>query len=89
MGHLGGDVHVAGPAVGRVEVGGERVPAPVEAFVECRTGDVLDPLHQLDQAVVVIGADRGEPHPAVAHHQCRTPCQAEGVREESHMAWPS
>ena len=51
-----------------VEVLGERLPLPRQALVEGDAGDVLDALHQLDQAVVVGRAHRREPDAAVAHH---------------------
>ena len=53
-----------------VDVFTERLPAPVDAFVQRRAGDVLDRLHQLDQECLAAGADRGEADATVPHH-CR------------------
>ena len=52
--------------VERVEVLGERLPAPVDALGERGAGDVLDALHQLDQPLLVARAHRREPDAAVA-----------------------
>ena len=71
VGHLGAEVEVAGRAVEIVEVLGERLPRPRQALVEGGAGDVLDALHQLDEALVVGGTDRGEADAAVAHHHRR------------------
>ena len=68
VGHLGAEVDVVGPALDGVEVLGEATPTPSQALVQRRAGDVLDALHQLDEAVVVGRADRGEADAAVAHH---------------------
>ena len=65
---LGAEVDVTRLAVDVVEVLGERLPLPRQALVQGDAGDVLDTLHQLDEAVVVGRADRGEPDAAVAHH---------------------
>lgn len=89
VGDLGGDVHVPRSAVQGIEVAGERLPLPVEAFVEDRPRDVLDPLHQLDQPLVVVGANRGETDPQFPMTTVVTPCHADGVREESQIACPS
>ena len=53
-----------------VDVFTEGLPAPVDAFVQRRAGDVLDRLHQLDQECLAAGADRGEADATVPHH-CR------------------
>ena len=68
VGHLSGDVDVERPAVERVEELGERLPVPREALVQDDAGDVLDALHQLDEALVVGGAHRREADAAVADH---------------------
>ncbi len=49
-----------------VEVLGEGLPPPFDAFGQRRARDVLDPLHQPDQPVVSVGPGRGEPDAAVA-----------------------
>ena len=66
MGHLGGEVDVVGAAVERVEELGEGLPGPRQALVQRGAGDVLDALHQLDEALVVGRADRREADAAVA-----------------------
>ena len=68
VGDLGAEVDVAGPLVEVVEVLGEGLPRPRQAFVQRRAGDVLDALHQLDQPLVIGRADGGEADAAVAHH---------------------
>ncbi len=53
-------------AVERVEVLGERLPAPVDALGERGAGDVLDAFHEADQPLLVTRANGGEPDAAVA-----------------------
>ena len=55
-------------AVERVEVLGERLPLPLDALVQRGAGDVLDALHQLDEALLLARAHRGEADAAVADH---------------------
>ena len=62
----GGDVHRVLAAVERVEVLGEGLPLPLDALVQRGAGDVLDALHQLDEAFLPAGAHRGEADAAVA-----------------------
>ena len=69
MRQLGADIDVVRPPLDRVEVVGKALPAPTQAFVQRRTGDVLNPFHQLDQAFVVARADRRKTDAAVAHHR--------------------
>ena len=52
-----------------VEVLGKGFPIPCNTFTQCCTGNVFDALHQLDEELVLVGLGRGEPDPAVAHHQ--------------------
>ena len=54
------------PGVERVEVLGERLPAPVDALGERGAGDVLHALHQADEPLLVAGAHGREPDAAVA-----------------------
>ena len=68
VGHVGGEVDVVGAAVEGVEELGERLPRPRQALVERGAGDVLDALHQLDEAVVVGRPHRREADAAVAGH---------------------
>src|SRR4051794_41656578 len=65
---LGGDVEHAGCGIDGVEVLGEGLPLPVDAFVQGGAGDVLHALHQLDQERVAVGPRRREADSAVAHH---------------------
>jgi hypothetical protein len=71
VGHEGADVDVACSPVERAEVLVEALPFPGDALVQGRPRDVLDPLHQLDQSLVVPGPDRGEADAAVAHDDGR------------------
>jgi len=68
VGHLGGDVERMGQALDHVEVLGEALPAPADAFGQGRAGDVLHALHQSDEPVVAVGLHRSEADAAVAHH---------------------
>src|SRR3546814_2742047 len=43
---------------------------PYTTLFRSGAGDVLDALHQLDEAVVVGGPHRCEADPTVAHHHC-------------------
>ena len=55
-----------------VEVVGEGLPlSPLHPFVQGRSGDVLDALHQFDQRLLAAGTNGGEPDAAVAHHDRR------------------
>ena len=77
-----------GRALERVEVLGEALPVPPQALVQRGAGDVLDALHQLDQALVVARAHRREPDAAVAHHHGR---DAVPRRRQQQIAptWPA
>jgi hypothetical protein len=69
--HLHGDVGVEVAVSEGVEELGEGLPRPRQTLVQRAAGDVLDALHELDQAVVVGRAHRGEPDAAVAGHDGR------------------
>ena len=56
MRHLRRDIDRARHAVERVEVFRKALPFPVEALGERGAGDVLDRLHQIDQAGAVLAA---------------------------------
>jgi hypothetical protein len=66
VGHLERHVDVEAAGGDDVDEVGERLPRPGQALVEHDAGDVLDALHQLDEPLVVGGADRGEADAAVA-----------------------
>ena len=68
MGDLGGDVERVRPGGQVVHVFGERLPAsPLHALVERSAGDVLDPLHELDQILLTAGMHGCESDTAVTH----------------------
>ena len=69
--HLRADVDVEVALAEEVEVLGEALPPPGQALVEGGAGDVLDTLHELDEAVAVLGPARREPDAAVPHHHRR------------------
>ena len=71
-----------------VEVFGERLPLPVDAFVERRAGDVLDPFHQADEPVALVGLARSEPDPAVPRDDGGHPMERRGRQERipGHLA---
>ncbi len=64
--HLHADVDRERAAVERVEVLGERLPAPVHPLAQRRTGDVLDAFHQPDEPLLGTGAYGREADAAVA-----------------------
>jgi hypothetical protein len=80
VGDLGGDVEVVGAGVDRVEEAGEVVPAPAQALGQRGAGDVLDALHQLDEALVVLVVHRREADAAVAHHHGGDAVPGRGVQ---------
>ena len=57
--------------VERVEIFGEAFPIPFEALGERRAGDVLDRLHQVDEALAVLLADRSEADAAITEQDRR------------------
>ena len=65
--YLRGDVDGARHAGQSVEVIREGFPVPLQAFGEGDAGNVLHALHQVDQAVMVLGTDGGEADAAIAH----------------------
>ncbi len=66
--YLGRDVDVVGDRCDGVEVVAERLPFPAQALVQSGTGNVLDALHEFDEAITIARAYRRETDPAVAHH---------------------
>src|SRR3546814_19466101 len=68
VGNLRGQIDVVGPVVERVEELGVGLPGPRKALVQGGAGDVLDALHQLDQALVGGRAHLRESDAAVAGH---------------------
>ncbi len=71
VGYEGADVDIAWSPVERSEILVEALPLPADALVQGRARDVLDPLHQLDQSLVVPHPDRSEADAAVAHDDRR------------------
>jgi hypothetical protein len=68
VGHLRSEIHRELPAFEGVEVLGEALPGPVDAFVQRRAGNVFHALHQLDQEAMRVGVDGSESDAAIAHH---------------------
>ncbi len=66
VGDLDADVDGEGTAVEHVEVLREGLPVPRHAFGQRCAGDVLDPLHELDEPLLLAGVDGGEADAAVA-----------------------
>ncbi len=64
--HVRSDVDHPWATRHRVEVLGERLPLPVDAFPQCGARDVFDALHQLDELLLAARVHRREPHAAVA-----------------------
>ena len=53
MRQLGAQVDVARQGLQKIQVLGEGLPFPGQAFVQGGAGDVLDAFHQFDQAIVI------------------------------------
>ena len=87
VGDLGADVHGPATVVQGVEVLGEALPAPRHALGQRSAGDVLDPLHQPDEPVVLIGLSRSEADTAVAHHD-RWSRRARTLGARCRPRWP-
>jgi hypothetical protein len=66
---LGADVDVEPPRLQRVQIVRIALPVPRQALAQHRKGDVLHPLHQSDQSVVVLWPAGGEAHAAIAHYR--------------------
>ena len=66
MGEMAGNIHRVFARRQPVEIVGKALPVPVQPFVEDDAGDLLDPFHQFDQRLAVLGLDRGEADPAIA-----------------------
>ena len=67
----GAEVDVVFATLQGGQILGERLPAPIQAFVQARAGQVLDAFHQRDNRVLGVLADRGETDAAIAHHHGR------------------
>ena len=89
VGDLRGDVDGARQARQRVEVFREALPVPFEAFGQRDAGDVLDPLHQIDQRLVLALRTGAKPTPQLPNTMVVAPCQEDGARTGSQVAWPS
>ena len=62
----------------------------VQALGQDDAGDVLDALHQLDEAVVVLAGWTGaKPTPQLPATTVVTPCHDDGIMRSPHEAWPS
>ena len=69
--NLRADIDGARQALQCVEIFREALPVPLQAFGQGDAGDVLDPLHHLDQGLLVLGPHRREADAAIAEHQGR------------------
>jgi hypothetical protein len=68
MRHLGSDIDGPAESVELVEVLRKGLPPPRHALAQRGTGNVLDAFEQLDEPLVPVGGNGGEPDPAVADH---------------------
>ena len=73
VGQLGADVDIEPPAAEGVEIVGEAFPVPGQALAEHGEGNVLHPLHQPHQPVVVLRLAGGEADAAIAHDHAGDP----------------
>ena len=64
-----------------VEEIGKALPIPFEALGEDRARNVLDPLHQIDQRVAMLGPHRCEPDPAIAEEDGGDPMPGGGRQD--------
>ena len=78
MRHLGRDIDVITPRGDGIEVVGEAVPVPGQAFAQHDLGDVFHALHQVDQHVVLVLAARRESNAAVAEQHGGGPVPRRG-----------
>ena len=78
---IGRDIDVALARLQRVEVLREGLPVPRQAVGHDHAGDVLHPVHHVDQHVVVFRPARREADAAVAHHHGGDPVR--GRRRQS------
>ena len=69
--HVGSDIDGAGQALQLVEIFGEGFPVPADPFGQCGAGNILDPLHQADQPIVLVRFRRREADAAIAHDNGR------------------
>ena len=69
VGYLHQVVQAAWRGRQRVHVLHKALPVPDNALVQGGTRNILHPLHQLDQVVLMAGAFWRKAHAAVAHHQ--------------------
>ncbi len=76
--HVADEIGGVVERVERVEVVGEALPRPGQPLRQGGARDVLDALHQGDQARVIGLADGREAHAAVAHHHRRDPVPGRG-----------
>ncbi len=76
---LAADIHIEGPAFQGVQIVGIALPVPGQALGEHREGDVLHPLHQPDQPVVVFRPAGREADAAIAHHHGGHPVPGRGL----------
>ena len=67
MRDVGCDVDRARLFVERVEIFGEALPIPFDAFGECGPRDIFDPFHEPDEPFVLIGFGGSEPDAAIPH----------------------
>ncbi len=67
----GGEVDGVRHGVEAIEILAETLPAPAYPLVKRGSGDVLDALHQADEAVMVLSAHRREADAAIAHEHGR------------------
>ena len=74
--HLHADIDGVVHRAQRVHEFRETFPAPVDAFVQCSAGDVLDAFHQFDQIVMHVRSHRGEANATVTHHDGGHPMPA-------------
>ena len=86
---LRGDVEGARDLVEGVEILAHGFPVPLDGFPQRRAGDALHAFHESDQPVVTVGGGGGKPTPQLPITTVVTPCQIDGLRSGSHVAWPS
>ena len=89
MRDLGAEIDGERPLLDRVEVFGEALPLPRDAFGQRRTRDVLDALHQFDQPLLAAGATGANPTPQLPLTTVVTPCRLDGSSSASQLTCPS
>ena len=68
VGQVNRNINIACPGLKNVEIFGESLPIPRQAFGHHDAWNILYPFHNIDQHRVIFSAARCKADPAIAHH---------------------